>query len=404
MSVDNGSIESITQAAASARNRHPKVVRSVPTLPGGVEHRVGPPPPLALIVGDFDRGTVGASLERLGCAQSEVPGSGFLWGVQPFGTFRLIFVGPRDVSDEDGVHVIRELHALSPAAKVLLLCPAGEMTTELLVEAMRAGISDVLDPHDSIALSTSIAAILRVAVARADRVLAIGAHPDDVEIGCAGTLLDHRRRGDDVSVLTMSHGAVGGDQHERIHESEAAAISVGAQLMLADLPDTRLDPGVDTIRMIEAVIRAIDPTVVYVHSKHDHHQDHRAVHAAVVSASRQVPQVFAFQSPSATNDFAPTKFIAIDDVVVRKVEVLGLFDSQRERSYLEPEMVIAAARYWARNLAPRAKYAEPFEVVRSLTRSSRQKSPRPAVARPVEDTRSSAPVVDIRRRTGAVDS
>ena len=80
-----------------------------------------------------------------------------------------------------------------------------------------------------------------------------------------------------------------------------------------------------------------------------------------------MPQVFAYQSPSATNEFLPNKFVAIDSVVVRKVDLLGHFGSQSERSYLEPEMIVATARYWARNLAPRARYAEPFEIVRSLT-------------------------------------
>lgn len=399
MRVNKGSVTSIAEGADSGRPRHPKVESGLLSLPGGVEHWLDQPLPSALIVGCVDRGTLCASLDRLGCAYTGVPGAGFPGGIQPDGTFRLIFVGPESVASEEGVHFIRELRGLSPAAKVLLLCPSSEMTATLVVQAMRSGANDVLDPHDSVSLGNSIDTILRSAAVSADRVLAIGAHPDDVEIACAGTLLDHRRRGDYVSVLTMSHGAVGGDQDERIQESAAAAAGIGAQLMLADLPDTRLDPGVDTIRMIEAVVRAIDPTIVYVHSKHDHHQDHRAVHAAVISASRQVPQVFAFQSPSATNDFAPTKFIAIDDVMVRKVEVLKLFDSQRERSYLEPEMVVAAARYWARNLAPRAKYAEPFEVIRSLTRSKQQRLPKL-----VEDTRSSAPVVDIRQKSMEVES
>ena len=65
----------------------------------------------------------------------------------------------------------------------------------------------------------------------------------------AAALLDHRRRGDTVSVFTLSHGAVGGDQQDRMLEAAAAAATMGAELMLADLPDTRLDGGVDTIRL-----------------------------------------------------------------------------------------------------------------------------------------------------------
>jgi LmbE family N-acetylglucosaminyl deacetylase len=121
---------------------------------------------------------------------------------------------------------------------------------------------------------------------------------------------------------------------------------------------------VDTIRLLEAVVTVLRPTIVYVHSKHDGHPDHRAVHTAAVSATRGVPSVFAYQSPSANNDFMPTKFVAIDQFVSEKVKVLGLFGSRDERPYVEPELVVAGARYWARHLAPRAHFAEPFEVIR----------------------------------------
>ena len=368
------------------------------SLPPGVERRLAPPPPLALLMGGPHDATVRAALERRGCRCTDLRTVDVLAGVSEPPTFSFLFVGPDTVSSDDGVQLVRELHTVSPNAKVLLLGSADELTPRLLVEAMRAGVSDVVDPDDAIALSSSIDKVLQAAEARADRVLAIGAHPDDVEIGCGGTLLDHRRRGDPVSVFTLSAGAVGGEQTDRVLEAAAAAANVGAELMLADLPDTRLDGGVDTIRMIEAVVKIVDPTVIYVHSKHDQHQDHRAVHHAVVSASRRVPRVYAFQSPSATNEFAPSKYVAIDDVIVRKVELLRLFDSQSDRSYLEPDMVIAAARYWARNLAPRARYAEPFEIVRSLTRPLHR-----AVSRTGADTRPTAPVFDIHQRT-AVDA
>jgi LmbE family N-acetylglucosaminyl deacetylase len=197
-------------------------------------------------------------------------------------------------------------------------------------------------------------------------VLAIGAHPDDVEIGCGGTLLDHRRRDDRISILTLSHGAVGGDRRARMAEAAAAADAIGAQLLFGDLPDTGIDAGGDTVRLIESVVRALDPTVVYVHSMHDTHQDHRAVATATRSATRQVRRVFAYQSPSATNDFDPMQFVSVDDVLARKVEVLQLFASQDGRTYLEPELVTAGARYWARHLAASARYAEPFEVIRSV--------------------------------------
>lgn len=364
------------------------------TLPSGVELRVASPPPMALLLDAFDRSTLIPTLERLGCGHFEQPEADLLSGAHALAHFELIFIGADRITDDDGLHTIRELLALNPNAKVILLCKPERMTPALLVKAMQAGVSDVAACQDAIALSTSIDKVLTTARDRAERVLAIGAHPDDIEIGCGGTLLDHRRRGDAVSVLTLSRGSVGGDQAERILESTATAVSMGAQLFMGDLPDTCVDPGIETIRMMETIVRLVDPTIVYVHSRHDNHQDHRAVHTAAMSATRGVPQLFAFQSPSATNDFAPTKFVAIDEVIVRKVEVLNLFESQRDRPYLEPDMVIASARYWARNLAPRAWYAEAFESLRSSTRSQMPPPSRQSTHRPQP-----ASVVSIRPRS-----
>ena len=164
----------------------------------------------------------------------------------------------------------------------------------------------------------------------------------------------------------LSRGAVGGDSRDRSDEARSAAVMLGCQLLLADLPDTRISDGIETIEMIEQIIGVLDPTVLYVHSPHDTHQDHRAVHAATMSAARTVPTVLAYQSPSAVNRFLPTAYVPIDRVVDRKAEVLACYASQAARSYMEPEAVISTARYWGRHAGPSANFAEPFEVLRSV--------------------------------------
>ncbi len=308
--------------------------------------------------------------------------------------FTFLLIGPEAVEDATGREVVGNLRLVSPYARVLLLAD-GDTAAPTLLAALRSGVDDVVDPCDADALSTAVRSHLATAGATRERVLAIGAHPDDIEIGCGGTLLEHRRRGDRVSLLTMSHGAVGGAAHERGDESVAAAETLGGQLLLANLPDTRISDGIETIRLIEAVVRAIDPTVVYVHSRHDNHQDHRSVHSATLSATRTVPRVLAYQSPSATNEFNPTKFIAIDEVLVRKLDVLSRFESQRLRSYLEAEAVVSGARYWARHLAPRARFAEPFEVIRAsehpgASASAARRAAGTVVAEPLQLPRGSA--------------
>ncbi|MFY0408210.1 PIG-L deacetylase family protein [Solicola sp. PLA-1-18] len=264
--------------------------------------------------------------------------------------------------DDATLAALAEVRERSRQTRVVLLAGPSSASTHLLT-ALRVGLSEVVDPDDAAAVAVIVAP--PDDAASRERVLAIGAHPDDVEIGCGATLLRHRAVGQRVSVLTLSRGAVGGDKDARRREAVNAAVAMGAELLLADLDDTRLADAPDLIPLIEEAVRLVDPTTVYVHSAHDSHQDHRAVHVATVSAARRVPELLCYQSPSATNEFAPTRLVPVDDTVHAKVDVLAHYRSQAARPYLEPDLVVAATRYWARQLAPRTRYAEPFEVLRS---------------------------------------
>jgi LmbE family N-acetylglucosaminyl deacetylase len=194
-------------------------------------------------------------------------------------------------------------------------------------------------------------------------VLAVGAHPDDVEIGVGGTLAAYHQMGHQVAILTLSRGARGGVERERAGESQQAAEILGAQLYLEDLEDTRISEGDPTIRIIGRVIGEVEPTMIYTHSIHDVHQDHRNTHRAVMVAGRQVGRVFCFQSPSATVDFRPTRFVRIDGQLDAKLQAIGAFGSQvAVRAYLEPDLISATARYWSR--FGDGRYAEAFEVIR----------------------------------------
>ncbi|MGI8882110.1 MAG: PIG-L family deacetylase [Jatrophihabitans sp.] len=340
-------------------------------LPAGIVERLESPVDVALLVGIAASTELMSAVTRAGLEPVFVDDENAAARCAEFDSLALVLLNAGDSLDEVALDLIDELRRTHPTATILLATPSDGLDPSTLLAAMRAGISDVVDPANPLALRSILGALLARARGTRERVLAVGAHPDDVEIGCAGTLLQHRAFGDEITILTMSHGGVGGSTAQRVEESVDAAALVGARLLLGDLPDTQVDAGVSTIRLIESVLTAIDPTVIYVHSRNDNHQDHRAVHIAVISASRRVPKILAYQSPSATNDFLPTNFVAIDDVISRKVEVLSMFDSQSQRAYLEPDAVLAGARYWARHLAPRTRYAEPFEAVRTLVTDRR---------------------------------
>jgi two-component system response regulator HydG len=266
----------------------------------------------------------------------------------------------------------------------------GHATLDYAVSALRDHADEFLQksmPKD-ILLATISAVVTKSRAARlASRqaVLAIGAHPDDVEIGAAGALLVHRSMGHEVSILTLSRGARGGSQDTRAGESDRAARAIGATLFLDDLKDTRISEGDPTIGAISRVVESVRPTVIYTHSSHDVHQDHRNTHRAAMVAVRGVGRVYCFQSPSATVDFRPTRFVTIDDQIEGKLQAINAFVSQVDiRRYLEPDLIESTARYWSR--FGDGRFAEAFEVIREATTEGQPAGPAPGMAEASPDS------------------
>ena len=138
---------------------------------------------------------------------------------------------------------------------------------------------------------------------------------------------------------------------------------MSARLIHASLEDTSVSEGGSTIQTILDVIEEIKPTTVYTHTNRDVHQDHRNAHNATLVAARGISRVFCYQAPSTSVEFKPTRFVAIDEFLERKIEVIRAFDSQvKVRDYLDEELLRATARYWSR--WSQARYVEPLEVVR----------------------------------------
>jgi LmbE family N-acetylglucosaminyl deacetylase len=80
-------------------------------------------------------------------------------------------------------------------------------------------------------------------------------------------------------------------------------------------------------------------------------------------ACRRVGRVYCFQSPSATVDYRPTRFVTIDDHIERKLKAIDAFGSQTGvRDYLDPGLIASTARYWSRYCG--GSHAEPFEAIR----------------------------------------
>lgn len=274
-----------------------------------------------------------------------------------------------------GLQIIPEVRAIDPTLSIMIV--TAYPTFDHAVEALREAADEFLVKPVSATLvvsrATELAERARAArTASRHRVLAVGAHPDDVEIGVGGTLAAHAAAGDDLVILTLSGGAIGGEVSARHSEAAAAAAVVGARLVHLDFPDTRLDPAAGLITAIEEVVADLRPDRTYTHGVHDRHQDHRAVHEAVQIAARQVPGLWCFQSPSSTVAFAPNRFVDVEGFLETKLQMLAAFVSQSHREYMQPDVVRAAAQYWSR-FSP-ARLVEPLETVRASEAVARSAS------------------------------
>ena len=333
-------------------------------LPAGVVRETSPPERIVLLWSSHPVDGLIGPLVDSGHLPLVLEPAETLAFIESSGAPALLLVDA-DRMDPASAAALGSVRSFAPHLRVCVL--AGRRSgPDGLLQALRAGISETVDPDDPAA----VAALAGRPGGPVERVLAVGAHPDDVEIGCAATLLRHRAQGHPVSVLTLSRGQVGGTTEQRRSEAVSAAVGMSAELLMADLPDTRLEDAHEMVGLIEGVIAATAPTTVYVHSEHDNHQDHRAVHRATVIAARRVQQLFCYQSPSSRNGFAPTRFVPVDATIDDKVAILAKYRSQSTRHYLEPDLVIATGRYWARQL-PHARYAEPFEVIRASEHQAR---------------------------------
>ena len=199
-------------------------------------------------------------------------------------------------------------------------------------------------------------------------VLAIGAHPDDIELGCGGTIARHVSVGDQVAMLVVTRGEVGpGEVLQRVDEQRRAAAVLGVSTLLwgNDIPDCQVSlHELELVHLIEQSIREVGATIVYTHSPNDSHQDHRAVALCTMGAARGVSTVMSYGAPSALQ-FNPTAFVDISDSLDKKIDALMCHSSQVQASEMvSASRVRSSAEHYGHSC--RRQYAEGFEPVRTM--------------------------------------
>lgn len=226
------------------------------------------------------------------------------------------------------------------------------------------------------------------------RILAVGAHPDDLEILCAGTLARYAARGDYV---VMAHVCRGDKGHAEIPHSEvgqirqqeatAAAQIIGAEAMALGIPDCELYVNDENMRRVVDLIRTARPDVIITHHPDDYHSDHNAVTKLVVDASFSAtlpyyitsqpahplaPPIY-FMDTLAGIDFTPTEYVNITGTLELKKQAMSQHSSQitwlKEHHATDIlDFIETMARF--RGLQCGATYAEGFQSMRAWGRLS----------------------------------
>ena len=199
-------------------------------------------------------------------------------------------------------------------------------------------------------------------------ILAVGAHPDDIEFGCGGTLIKHAEAGHNVAIFVLTDGSYGGDPKVRRNEQEEAVRFIGAkELLWGGMRDTELETGRELIMKIEDAVRKTQPDVVFLNYLEDVHQDHRALAKAGVSATRYIKEVLFYEVPT-SQCFEPDVFIDILSVLDKKLDLLKMHNSQVNKTKVENLSILESAVSCAnfRGFQGRVKYAEGFKALRLL--------------------------------------
>lgn len=193
-------------------------------------------------------------------------------------------------------------------------------------------------------------------------VLAVGAHPDDIEIGCGGTLLVLRER-PDVRV----HCLVLTGSPERRLEAEAAAAAFNGpagSIDIGQLPDSRLPDHWSAVKQFleDAALERAAPDLVLVPRRDDSHQDHRLLAELVPTVWRD-SLVLHYEIPKWDGDQGRVShYVPLGvDVARRKAELLTkVYPSQVGRDWWDDETFLAILRL--RGVECRARYAEGFVI------------------------------------------
>jgi len=203
-------------------------------------------------------------------------------------------------------------------------------------------------------------------------VLGIGAHFDDLELGCSGTLIKHVQQGDNVTMLVITDSAYNTPEGHVVRQHEVAnqeglkaAELIGAELICLGI-NTFMVPHDETLtKQLNMYVEKLNIDIIYSHWVNDIHRDHHFTAKCALMAGRHVNKFLMYRSNyyDAEQPFRGNFYSDISDVMELKLNVIKAHESELQRvRYQWLDFFLNQNANDGQKI--HSKYAECFEVIR----------------------------------------
>jgi LmbE family N-acetylglucosaminyl deacetylase len=205
---------------------------------------------------------------------------------------------------------------------------------------------------------------------RVNSILAVGAHPDDLELSCFGFLLNQNSLGSKIYAYIASPDSLTNNPKTEIRSNEsieAFKLIPNSELIIRNknnITDNNYQEIADELRDI-IINNNID--LVLIHHKDDSMQEHRLLHDITITAARRLPvSIFAYRSPS-TISFMPNLIVDIKDVYDTKIKAIRKHETQFDKQYFSYDSLLIFNQSWnAKKIG--IDFCEEFDILRMVDR------------------------------------
>lgn len=193
------------------------------------------------------------------------------------------------------------------------------------------------------------------------KILFIGAHYDDIELSCGGTIVKMLEQGHELGYVGLSRC-----RNKSLQDECRASLAVLGikECVLEDLPYRTFDQiRQDILDLLIEIRDNFKPDIIFTHSATDRHQDHAAVGQESLRAFRECTLITYCNHWNKTSEAKQDNyFVQLHEEIHKKAEALKCYISQKDRKYMKPSILFASLKFTGSIIG--VDYAESFFIER----------------------------------------